>query len=73
MRNFAVSSEVHICYNPSYQYNLKTSTQEKRDAKNKPYEEIPEITDDTIIPKGKWPDFLSNRKNKRKLIEFIGF
>ena len=77
-RFFQESDEVHVVFDcPSiWGFNLKQKVQEGRDSKYKetPALETEEIDDSTLIPctTSQWGSFLANRKNKEKLILYIG-
>lgn len=74
--HFHESNEVHILFDvPSiWGHNLKMSTHAKRDAPKTVLAPLDEdIDDDTKVPStSQWSSFLTNRADKRKLVEFLG-
>ena len=74
--HFADANEVHIVFDVPFiwGFNLKKSTQQKRDDAQKQIAPLGvEICDETKVPSSsKWSGFLANREDKRKLVCFIG-
>ena len=70
------SNEVHVVFDvPSiWGFNLKKSTQSKRDSSKAHIQPLESsITDDTKVPSAsKWPSFLANQEDKQELVMYIG-